>query len=122
MPRYAILRHDDPRGLHYDVLFEQDGVLQTWSIPFPPDERANQPAKSLPDHRIDYLNYEGPVSGDRGHVSRWDEGDYEGIEEDAALSVMRLMGKRLQGDIEWRQNDAGAWKMTYKKVRVANDE
>ena len=29
-------------------------------------------AEALGDHRLDYLDYEGPVSGDRGLVSRWD--------------------------------------------------
>jgi len=30
----------------------------------------------LPDHRNAYLEYEGPISGDRGHVSRVETGTY----------------------------------------------
>ena len=50
-----------------------------------------------PDHRLAYLDYEGPVSGGRGSVTRWDQGTYE-LEHhsDDELAVV-LAGRRLAG-------------------------
>ena len=58
-------------------MLEQDGVLRTWALAEEPAAQAEIAAEALGDHRLDYLEYEGPVSGDRGSVSRWDEGEYE---------------------------------------------
>ncbi|HLL88953.1 MAG TPA: hypothetical protein VK324_06595 [Tepidisphaeraceae bacterium] len=68
---YVILHHtgvDDP---HFDVMIESapDGPLMTWrSGRWPID--APTPLTRLPDHRRDYLTYEGPLSNDRGRVAR----------------------------------------------------
>ena len=56
------------------------GQLWTWAIPVNPIE---QPlplvcdAERLPDHRRAYLDYEGPISGNRGQVQRVASGSYE---------------------------------------------
>ena len=76
MPRFVILRHDAPQGLHFDFLLEVSGVLRTWALPQPPDSGVEMACKALPDHRVEYLDYEGPVSGGRGTVDRWDWGTY----------------------------------------------
>jgi hypothetical protein len=52
-------------------------------------------ADGLPDHRLDYLTYEGPISGDRGEVRRWDEGTYEMRRESPDELHFRLSGNRL---------------------------
>ena len=83
--RFVLLRHEMPpnaeRGSHWDLMLENRGVLLTWELPqLPPGPL---PASfeqlgilRLPDHRIDYLEYEGPVSNDRGTVQRVDFGHY----------------------------------------------
>lgn len=75
MLRYAILTHDWPH-LHWDFMLEQAGVLKTWRLDFEPVSNKWITATPLPDHRIEYLNYEGPVSGNRGEVTQWDAGTY----------------------------------------------
>src|SRR5687768_14660009 len=81
MPRYVILQHITPpeaeRGTHYDLMLEQDGKLVTWAIPEPPRAGLRTSATKLSDHRLAYLDYEGPISGDRGEVRRVDVGEYE---------------------------------------------
>jgi hypothetical protein len=57
-------------------MLEKAGALETWeieSIDFTRPQRAVQ----KPDHRTAYLEYEGPVSGNRGKVKRVDEGKFE---------------------------------------------
>jgi hypothetical protein len=103
MPQYVILRHELPPGnartSHYDVMFDTGATLRTWAVDAPPDSPHDQPAEQLPDHRRDYLTYEGPVSGNRGEVARWDEGTYETIDEADGKFVARVTGKKLHGTI-----------------------
>jgi hypothetical protein len=83
-------------------MFEVDPVadLRTWAIELPPDSATAQAALALPDHRREYLTYEGPVSGNRGNVARWDEGTYEILpppSEAPDAFVVRVTGQRLRG-------------------------
>ncbi len=69
--RYAVLRHEGILEPHFDLMFETSpgSPLATWRSPAWP-LRADTPLTPLPDHRAEYLTYEGPVSGNRGHVRR----------------------------------------------------
>ena len=100
MPRYVVLQHDAPRGLHWDFMLETGSALVTWALPLPPNANHESPAQSLADHRIDYLEYEGPVSDGRGTVVRWDAGTYELIERTDNRLVARLFGEKLIGQVE----------------------
>lgn len=76
MPRFVILRHDSPKGEHFDFMLEAAGVLKTWALPSPPNAGTEMDCEALPDHRLAYLEYEGPISGQRGSVTQWDHGTY----------------------------------------------
>ncbi len=96
MPRFVVLTHDHP-VLHWDLMLEQGDSLRTWRLVRPADSEGPIEAEQLPDHRLAYLDYEGPVSGDRGTVERWDAGTYEIVESIADCLVVRLTGRRLVG-------------------------
>ena len=96
MPRFVVLEHNHP-FLHWDFMLEADGVLRTWRLLAPPDDAGPIAAEALPDHRVAYLDYEGPVSGDRGEVQRWDAGEYEWDNETADECNVTLAGRRLVG-------------------------
>jgi len=85
MPRFVILRHDAPRRLHFDFLLEVSGGLKTWALPQSPQDGVEMVCEALPDHRQGYLDYEGPVSGGRGTVTRWDWGTYGNAEGDRSM-------------------------------------
>ena len=99
MPRYVVLEHETPAGYarprHWDLMLETGGALRTWALDEPPERvRSGQGEHSvqgelLRDHRLAYLDYEGPVSGDRGTVVRWDTGEYE---SEVGAAVMRRGG------------------------------
>lgn len=94
--RFALLWHEIPEvldeshsansetsvGSHWDLLLELDnGELLTWQIASLPDlESLTQSlkftAKRLKNHRSVYLDYEGPISGNRGSVQRLASGIY----------------------------------------------
>lgn len=76
MPRIAILRHDAP-FLHWDLLLETGDVARAWRLLRNPAIEEPIAAEELPDHRLLYLDYEGPVSNDRGTVAAIFRGEYE---------------------------------------------
>ncbi len=112
--RYVVLRHDSPRGLHWDLMLEQGDALATWSLVEPPSAAAVE-ATPLPDHRMAYLEYEGPISDGRGSVSRWDRGTYLCKHWDADQIVAVLTGEVLQGEIILRRSrgNPARWTLTY---------
>jgi hypothetical protein len=94
MPRFVILAHDWPAP-HFDLLLEVGDVLKAWRLAGEPGVK---PVAAEPnfDHRPFYLDYEGPVSGGRGSVTRWDSGSYEG-ELGPDGGTVKLNGTRLRG-------------------------
>ena len=65
----------------------------------PPAPGLDVAAERLADHRPHYLDYEGPLSGDRGAVTRWDAGHYELESQSPARWVVTLHGHQLTGQL-----------------------
>lgn len=106
--RFALLHHhvsrkfesDSGRCDHFDLMLESntDALLASWafeenvllkfaSLVLAQDEQANDStpdvtsnATKVDDHRHAYLDYEGPISQDRGTVSRVCSGTCEWLE------------------------------------------
>ena len=102
MPRYVVIRHETPpnyqRPLHWDLMLEQSGSLLTWALEAEPTIGQTQFAERLAAHRLKYLAYEGPVSGNRGTVFRWDSGEFEWREQTDDRMVVELTGSRLRAN------------------------
>ena len=109
MPRFAILEHDHP-ALHWDFLLECGPGLWAWRLEAPPEQGVAVSAERIADHRLLYLDYEGPVSGGRGAVQRWDGGAFEGLERGEARVVVRLEGNRARGVWEMTRVAEVAWR------------
>ncbi len=104
MSRYVILLHETPpdslRPTHWDLMLQSGDVLRTWALDEAPQAGTTIRADSLPDHRTAYLTYEGPVSGNRGHVTRWDEGEFQWMRQDEDSLQLQLRGQRLDGEVQ----------------------
>jgi hypothetical protein len=98
MPRYVILEHDYPM-LHWDFMLESAMALRTWRLALMPALGEVIAATPLGEHRLAYLDYEGPLNGNRGAVKRWDQGDYEAIRLSDEFVEVRLRGRRLSGKV-----------------------
>jgi len=92
--RFVILTHDHP-VLHWDLMLDFGEALRTWRLLAEPEVGADIPAEALPDHRRAYLDYEGPVSGGRGTVTRWEAGEFELETDENDHFVVRLRCSRL---------------------------
>jgi len=97
MPRFVVLRHESPHGVHFDFMLEAGDVLKTWALPQPPQPGLEMEGKALADHRLAYLDYEGPISGGRGSVRCWDRGIYNMVEQSDARWVVELAGEKVAG-------------------------
>ena len=97
--RFVVLHHQMPvgadRASHWDIMLEEKGSLLTWAVSEEPLSSPVQYAKQLPDHRIEYLNYEGEVSNNRGDVVRWDEGRVEFLSREDNRWIVNLHGKKV---------------------------
>jgi hypothetical protein len=108
MPRFVLLLHDHPH-VHWDLMLQAGDVLWTWRLAAPPDRRERVEATRIGDHRVHYLDYEGPVSGNRGQVRREDHGHYTVLASSAGALRLRVQGERLVGVLELLHVEADRW-------------
>ena len=99
MARFALLRHDSPRGLHWDFLLETGQQLRAWALPNLPQRGAELICEALSDHRLAYLDYEGEISGGRGSVTRWDQGSFDLQCGGDPQWLIELHGEKLTGSV-----------------------
>ena len=123
MPRFVLLYHDCPpnyvRASHWDFMLEYGDVLRTWALErLPRDwefahartstQYADCPllamdntvaAVQLTDHRRDYLELEGALSGDRGAVVRVAAGTYYSEQESPSNWQVVLQNDDLAGRV-----------------------
>jgi len=111
MPRFAVQKHfRDRDDFHYDLMIECGEVLLTWQSGAPPDAEKELPClvRQLPDHRAEYLDYQGPVGSDRGWCEIHDRGTFQWVEPPDGLAepadcdlqdilLVRLDGGRVRG-------------------------
>lgn len=111
MSRYVILVHDQPT-LHWDLMLQSGDVLKTWRLLLEPtfEELLRGPvaAEEIQDHRPVYLDYEGPVSGDRGNVIRFDQGTFD-AQRSADIWQLELRGHHLIGRYRLTRDEGTRW-------------
>ncbi|UCD29228.1 MAG: hypothetical protein JSV03_01735 [Planctomycetota bacterium] len=118
-----ILRHETSGAVHWDFMFDMGELLATWQFRQDPctleesDVSSPLQVRRLKDHRRDYLEYQGPISGDRGHVTRVLQGEYELVDRQPGSWTFRLAGGGFRGTYqltvmadtadmwEWRRMD-----------------
>jgi hypothetical protein len=106
MPRFVVLAHDWPCA-HWDFLIEAGPVLRAWRLFELPRAGARVRAEPNADHRLLYLDYEGPVSGNRGTVTRYDAGTCEWLEDGPERVRVELRGARLAGTADLLRGEGG---------------
>jgi hypothetical protein len=107
--QFVLLEHTTEDGVHWDLMVETAAPrLKTWRLLENPIDFADAIAATpLPDHRRDYLSYEGPVSGQRGTVRRLDRGAAR-IDAAGPVHKLALNGEKLTGSFEIKSTEDGA--------------
>ena len=100
--RYVILQHKGYGCEHWDLMLETGPVLATWQLADRPVGRAGESieARSIGNHRKRYLDYEGPIGGDRGQVTGYDRGTYRTVDRSVDRWRLKLTGAVLAGPFE----------------------
>ncbi len=117
----VLLRHDLPDGSwHFDWLIqrgkEPGAPLLAFRLTEPIHEGRARSFRGtrLPDHRAAYLDYEGPISGDRGRVRRLATGT---VHIEAAGPDHLLLRGRLgdaDGLFQGRCTQGPKWAFTFE--------
>lgn len=123
---FVILDHQPPErgGLsksrtgerHFDLMFEveESDKLKTFALEtLPLNEGEDVEATKLDDHRREYLNYEGPVSDNRGTVSRIAEGSWSGDMAGQMTLTFDASSARFAGQI-WHLRFDGEGSRLYR--------
>jgi hypothetical protein len=94
--RYVVLHHTGVPQPHFDFLVEMTAgaELLSWRAPRWPASTGDSFVR-LPDHRNAYLEYEGPVSGQRGVVKRVAAGWCDARLADGLFEVTFQSGEEL---------------------------
>lgn len=103
--QFVLLYHSLSDSVHWDLCLDLGHALATWRVLDDPaslmtasgDPPPTLRAERLGDHRRLYLDYEGPVSGDRGHVTRVDRGPWKLLDRRSTRWTFRLNGDLLTG-------------------------
>jgi hypothetical protein len=94
--RYVVLHHTGIDRPHYDLMFERnphEALATVRCSDWPPAD--GTVFERIGDHRRSYLDYEGPVSGNRGDVARIEAGVYS-VEPDRVDSLILLLSSGIQ--------------------------
>lgn len=108
MPRFVVLEHDHP-WLHWDLMLDTGETLRTWRLAQPPLPGELIRAEPLGNHRRAYLDYEGPLSGNRGSVRRCDAGEFTWLADSADEVQICLDGQRCRGRACICRTPGGEW-------------
>jgi hypothetical protein len=95
--RYVVLHHMGVEAAHFDLMVETSAgsKLATWRLPnWPP--RDGDLFVGLGDHRREYLEYEGEISGNRGRVKRVARGTVGSIQFLGEEVVVVVLGDGIR--------------------------
>lgn len=90
-------------------MLEMGDCLRTWRLFETPRPGHLIEAERLADHRKAYLDYEGPLSDNRGQVARWDAGTFEIVRDQGDFLMIKLIGTRVLGSAMLELRDAVHW-------------
>ncbi len=97
-------------------MLESGPTLRTWRLENPPQANSSVRATSLGDHRIIYLEYEGEISGGRGSVTRWDQGEFEWLADEPGMVQVILRGGRVAGRVYLCKGASDDWSLRLTSV------
>ena len=122
---FVILRHAREGEVHWDLALDLGQALATWQLWSDPATLAVDPeaedtvivARRIGEHRRIYLEYEGPISGNRGSVTRVERGEWMPVDLSAELWVIALRGGWLRGNFALQMVEAGTQEWAFRRYQ-----
>ena len=130
----ALLRHDVPEfddrtNSHYDWMLADPSLLLPNAQPTPDSpwlwtmrvaipsakwrENDGFDVEPIQHHRWRYLTYEGPLTENRGSVTRVDEGKFAVLKWTEKLREIQLKFRSCRGMLRLEAVSAGRWRATW---------
>ncbi len=111
--RFVVQRHSTSGDVHWDFMLEYGNNLQTYRLDIDPSLIAAEPVKAekIFDHRLEYLTYEGPISGGRGTVGISDRGTFTISRQDERQIELSLAGQALKGEFLLEHIADNQWRL-----------
>ena len=111
--RFVIHKHIRCGDIHWDLMLETGGVLQTYRLAMPPEEILKQScrAEKISDHDLRFLTYQGSVNNGEGQVEITEQGTYRqaGWSEDRL--ELSLDGNKLKGSLTLTHTAGNNWEL-----------
>ena len=77
---------------------EVGAILRTWKLFTLPKYDTEMIAIASFDHRLVYLDYEGPISDNRGSVTRFDSGSFDWITNENRRNSDKTLRSKAHGN------------------------
>ena len=108
--QFVILKHTGIADPHFDLMFETlpGSPLVTWRSSAWPITAKTSITK-IPDHRREYLDIEGPLSGNRGAVHRIAKGYYNPVHIADGLWRITIRDLIATQELEFQRENADHW-------------
>ena len=113
--KFVIQKHEKQgQDVHWDLMLEVEGVLQTYRLDIPPENLAGQICRAVRifDHPLKFLTYQGSVNKGLGTVEIAETGSYELISKTDTAVQLRLNGNILRGNFSRNHIQADTWEFT----------
>ncbi|MCG8407380.1 MAG: hypothetical protein MI923_19450 [Phycisphaerales bacterium] len=119
--RFVVLFHTQKQGDHFDLMIDDGSLLATWKTRQAPETARDRELDCLRigNHRRIYLDYEGPISGDRGDVTQHDAGQCLVEVQTESRWDVTFEGKRLNGHftLEKAHRSNETWRLRFRSTR-----
>ena len=114
--RFVILEHAHAGKNHWDLMLEEAEKLTTWQVPCHPDDWFGKSieCQKIFDHRCIYLEYEGPLSNNRGCVKRVVAGKYRILKKNKNYWLLSLSSDMLKGTLKLTNVKNDIWYLVYQ--------
>lgn len=106
--RFALLEHDHPVK-HWDLLLQQGNRLLGWRGDPQGHFLNGGLVVQTADHRMAFLDYEGPLTGDRGSVRRIDSGPLKWRRFGLDLMEAEIQGLKWRGVLKLKKIAGNEW-------------
>ena len=115
--QFVIQEHKTEGGVHWDLMLEADGYLETYRLDRPPCDVLTCPvnAEKIFDHPIKFLEYEGPVQNGKGRVLIVDKGTFWATTKQENITRLFFEGDILRGKFDLTLTKAPVWCLTFNK-------
>ena len=109
--KFVIQEHSCQADVHWDMMFEQADVLETYRLDKRPAQLLAETgnAEKIFDHPKKFLTYQGPVNKGKGRVEIVDAGTYKITNDQNDKIELSLDGRILKGGFVLRLVEGERW-------------